>query len=218
VSDKSPDSGTPGEGEHYFTEKPTVYSRPQEIAVRVRGRRLPFTTDRGVFSHGKADNGSKLLAETVEASDGDEILDWGCGWGLIGIVAALTWPGARVTMVDLNERACDLARANVKSSHVTNAEVVCGDASEVLGERTFDAILSNPPISAGRAAVLQSMDWAAAHLNPGGEYWMVVATQKGAKTLAKLLAERFATVEHVAHSGGFRVYLATEPIQGGTEQ
>ncbi|MCD6360986.1 MAG: methyltransferase, partial [Armatimonadetes bacterium] len=56
-------------GEHYFTRQPVARSRPQEIRARVRGIGLVFMTDRGVFSYGRVDRGSRLLIETVEAGD-----------------------------------------------------------------------------------------------------------------------------------------------------
>ena len=53
-------------------------------------------------------------------------------------LAARTWPGATVTMVDVNERACALADENLRINRVDNVEILCGDAVEVLGERSFD--------------------------------------------------------------------------------
>ncbi len=218
MSGDAPEDRTGNSAEHYFVEQPDVRSEPRQIQAQVRWQKLVFTTDRGVFSREKVDRGSRMLIETAQASEGDEILDLGCGWGLMGIVAARTWPDAKVTMVDLNERACDLARANATANDAGQVEIVCGDAVETLADRSFDAILCNPPVSAGRVAVLRLMDYAAGHLKPGGAFWMVAATRKGAKSLAKRLAERFECVEEVALGSGFRVYKATEPTQGGTEQ
>jgi len=188
------------------------------IRVWVRGSVLEFITDRSVFSYGKADAGSMLLIQSIPAPDGATLLDWGCGWGLLGIAAARSWPDVQVTMVDINERACALARENARRNQVANVEILCGDAVQVLGDRRFDTIVSNPPISAGRREVLRLFDDAAARLQPGGTFWMVAATRKGAKTLARLLAQRFGQVTQVRLSRGYRVYAATEPQpQGGTQ-
>ncbi len=193
-------------------------SRPRVIRVWVRGSVLEFITDRSVFSYGKADAGSMLLIQSIPAPDGATLLDWGCGWGLLGIAAARSWPDVQVTMVDINERACALARENARRNQVANVEILCGDAVQVLGDRRFDTIVSNPPISAGRREVLRLFDDAAARLQPGGTFWMVAATRKGAKTLARLLAQRFGQVTQVRLSRGYRVYAATEPQpQGGTQ-
>jgi len=198
-------------GTHYFTEQPDVPSDPREVTAQVRGRRLSFMTDRGVFSYGKVDAGSRLLAEQMDLSDCEDMLDWGCAWGLIGIVAKKKWPDLDVVMVDINERACELALRNLKRNDV-EAEVIAGDAAEVVADREFDAVVCNPPISAGRAVVLGVMDHAAGILREGGSFWMVAATKKGAKTLRRKLEERFADVELTAKRGGFRVYRASDPI------
>lgn len=196
---------------HYFVEEPDAPSQPREISAEVRGKRLSFVTDRGVFSYGHVDAGSRLLAEQMQLPEDGDLLDWGCAWGLIGVVAATLRPELRVTMVDVNRRACELAERNARRNGV-EAEVVCGDARTALAGRDFDIIVSNPPISAGRAVVLGVMDHAAAALRAGGSFWMVAATKKGAKTLARELEARFADVEQVAVSGGFRVYRAMQPV------
>jgi len=201
---------------HYFAQRPSVRSQPREIEAEVRGQHLSFVTDRGVFSYGRVDSGSRLLAEQMKLPADGELLDWGCAWGLLGIVAKRLRPELHVTMVDINERACDLARENLGRNQV-EAEVLCGDAEAVLAGRSFDAIVCNPPISAGRAAVLAVMDYAARALRPGGEFWMVAATRKGAKTLARELQARFADVEQVAMRGGFRIYRAAGPIDREVE-
>ncbi|MGD9496599.1 MAG: class I SAM-dependent methyltransferase, partial [Armatimonadota bacterium] len=185
------------ERDHYFRERPKVRSRPREIEAEVRGHHLRLVTDRGVFSYGRVDPGSRLLAEQMKLPPEGEVLDWGCGWGLLGIVAARTWPGLHVVMVEVNERACELARENAACNDVA-AEVLCGDAAQVLSGRSFDAIVTNPPISAGRAAVLGILEQAGRMLRPGGSFWMVAATNKGARTLRRELQARFAQVEQVA--------------------
>lgn len=200
------------EHSHYFAEEPDAPSEPVTVNAEVRGLRLSFITDRGVFSYAKVDPGSRLLAEKMRLPDEGSMLDWGCAWGLLGVVAAKLHPQLEVVMVDLNRRACELARENLRRNEA-EAEVICGDAPEALAGRRFDAIVSNPPISAGRKAVVAVMDHAAAGLRPGGQFWMVAATKKGARTLQRELEARFADVERAAMRGGFRVFRAAEPIE-----
>ena len=186
------------------------------ITAEVRGLSLVFVTDRGVFSYRKMDAGSRLLAETMDLPEEGDVLDWGCGWGLLGIVAALTWPQARVTMVDINERASVLATANAERNAASHVEVICGDAKEVLADRRFDAVVCNPPISAGRRVVLVMMQNVADVLRPHGAFWMVAHTRKGAKRLQRDLADCFDEVEQVNMRSGYRVVRATGPLaQGG---
>ena len=81
---------------HYFVEEPDAPSQPREISAEVRGKRLSFVTDRGVFSYGHVDAGSRLLAEQMQLPEDGDLLDWGCAWGLIGVVAATLRPELRV--------------------------------------------------------------------------------------------------------------------------
>ena len=84
---------TDAEHTHYFARRPSVPSQPRIVEAEVRGHRLSFVTDRGVFSYGRVDPGSRLLAEKMDLPPEGDLLDWGCAWGLLGIVAARTWPG-----------------------------------------------------------------------------------------------------------------------------
>ena len=70
------------------------------------------------------------------------ILEIGCGTGLIGISLALK--GNKVTAVDINPLAVEAAKSNAKSNNV-DLEVVEGDMFSSLEGRIFDAIVCNPP-------------------------------------------------------------------------
>ena len=108
--------------DHYYTRVPQSESRPVGCVYSYRGLDLSFQTDAGVFSKGEVDTGTRLLLEALpEKMDGD-ILDLGCGWGVIGISIAKNWPETRVTMADVNTRALDLSRENAKRNW---AEVTC---------------------------------------------------------------------------------------------
>lgn len=44
---------------HYFSEKPTTKSDVKIVEDILRGKKLKFKTDSGVFSYGKVDKGTK---------------------------------------------------------------------------------------------------------------------------------------------------------------
>lgn len=193
---------------HYFAPTPTAPSRPREVRFRFGDRVYAFETDRGVFAHRGVDRGTRLLLEALEVRPADEILDVGCGYGVIGIVAASLAPQGRAVLVDINERATELARRNAARAGLGNVEVRRGSLYEpVIGER-FDLVVTNPPIRAGRAVVRAIIEGAKAHLRPGGRFYLVARTAQGARTLGRLIAEVFGQVEEVERGGGFRVYRA----------
>ncbi len=199
------------EPEHYFVREPAVPSQPRVIEAAVAGLSLTLTTDRGVFSHGKLDRGTRLLAERVELPDAARVLDLGCGYGALGIVAALRFPTCRVTLVDLNSRACHLARLNADANGAGRVEVVEGDPREVLEGGRFDVVITNPPCRTGRDNVLDLLRWSASALTPAGELWCVIQTNKGARRYARDLGAWFGSVDTVTISGGYRVLRAARP-------
>ncbi|MDR7567471.1 MAG: methyltransferase, partial [Armatimonadota bacterium] len=144
----------------------------------------------------------------------DEILDVGCGYGVIGLVAAAQASRGRAVLVDINERAVALARGNALRNGIRNVEVLWGDLYEPVGDRAFDLIVTNPPIRAGRAVVRALIEGARAHLRPGGRFYLVARTAQGARTLGRIIGEVFGNVAEVERGGGYRVYRAVREDGG----
>src|SRR5437762_6022252 len=119
-------------GGQYFEKRPASTRRPARITVTIRGRPFVFQTDAGVFSREGLDRGTELLLEAIEVGPCESILDLGCGYGVIGIVAAHLSEGGRVVLTDVNERAVALAKANVNANGIRNAEVRIGDRKSVV--------------------------------------------------------------------------------------
>ncbi len=199
---------------HYFTEEPDVPSRRREVDARLRGRSWTFLTDRGVFAREGVDPGTRLLIEAMRVEVGDRVLDLGCGYGPIGLVAATLALRGRVVMVDVNERAAVLARENAARAGLDNVEVYQGDGTAPVRGRTFDVVAMNPPIRSGRDTVRRLLRESREVLRPGGRFYLVVRTAQGAKTLAKEVEGLFAQVREIARGGGYRVYEAMKGALG----
>ena len=199
--------------DQYYTADPTSESNPMPCAFPYRGYGLNFMTDAGVFSKGELDVGSRLLLDALPALSGD-VLDIGCGWGAIGVAVAKANKAARVTMVDVNRRALSLCRQNCTRNGVT-AEVIESDGmAEVLG-RKFNAIVTNPPIRAGKQVIYKMFADAAASLHEGGALYLVIRKQQGAESCVKYLKTLFNEVEKLDKSGGFWVLKASEAKEVG---
>jgi len=193
---------------HYFSPLSPVASRRRVVAFRDRGRAIQFRTAAGVFARGGVDRGSRLLLETIEPTGAQRILDLGCGYGVLGIVMAARAPQARVTLVDVNPRAVALAKENATLNQIENADVRCGDGCAVVAGETFDLVLFNPPIRAGREVVLRLLREAHECLAPHGRLCLVARTRQGARTLGRLMAEIYVRVAEIGRGGGFRVFEA----------
>lgn len=200
---------------HYFTPLPDVGHRRREITVTLRGRPFNFLTDRAVFAQRGIDRGARLLIETMTLGERDVILDLGCGYGVIGLVAAALAPEGHAHLVDVNGRAVSLAGENAARNGITNVTVHLGDGIDPVRSITFDLVVTNPPIRAGRPVVLALFAGAHARLRTGGRFLFVARTGQGAKTLARHAGALFGNVADVARGGGFRVFAATKQGEPG---
>jgi 16S rRNA (guanine1207-N2)-methyltransferase len=197
--------------EHYFAEKPKTKSRVKRIRVVLRGREFIFETDRSVFAKDYVDMGTKRLIEKVQLPEEGEVLDWGCGYGAIGIAIAATCPKLKVWMIDINERAVALARRNAKLNRVKNVIILKSNGfSAIPTGLRFDVIVTNPPIHAGKQVLVQLIRDAFKWLKVGGSFWFVARTQHGAKTLQRITEENFGNAECVDIHGGYRVIAAAK--------
>ena len=103
----------------------------------------------GVFSYERLDPGTKLLLEQMQVAQGERFLDLGCGYGVIGLVAAQAG-AAQVDLVDANLLAVASTVENLSRLGITNARALPSDVlSAVAGER-YTLIVTNPPFHAGQ--------------------------------------------------------------------
>ncbi|NLS44773.1 MAG: class I SAM-dependent methyltransferase [Firmicutes bacterium] len=195
--------------EHYFTEQPTSDRSIREITVDIRGFSFRFLTDKGVFSRGKLDRGTRLLIKTMDLGDARMILDLGCGYGPIGIVAAKLSPESQVSMIDINSRAWELAKENIRLNQITNAKVILGNGFEPVQGSVFDLILSNPPIRSGKSVVFSLIQEAREFLTPGGHLLVVARTKQGSRSILKHMVTVFDIAEEIEKGGGYRVIKGT---------
>ncbi|MBS7648136.1 MAG: class I SAM-dependent methyltransferase [Candidatus Bathyarchaeia archaeon] len=197
-----------GEIEHYFTSKPGSRLEFRQIHTSLRGRTFQFLTATGVFSKKHIDLGTKVLIEHMILPEKGYVLDVGCGYGAIGIVAAAVNPNLYVVMVDINERAVRLVKRNIKINGVSNAEVRRGNLYEPVREMTFDCILSNPPISAGLSTVETIVTEAPKHMREGAILQMVVKSKIGRERLRQTFEKVFGNFTILARKSGYRVLMA----------
>ena len=186
--------------EQYFAKKPGCESRPVAFETECVGVRASFETDAGVFSKGELDEGTRVLLEALPPLHG-RALDLGCGWGAVGVLLGKKYPDVSLLMADVNERALSLAVANVEKNHM-QARAVLSDGFERI-EGMFDAVITNPPIRAGKAVIYKMFEDAKAHLKLGGMLVLVIRKQQGAPSALKFLKELYKKAEVIARDGGY---------------
>jgi 16S rRNA (guanine1207-N2)-methyltransferase len=194
--------------EHYFAETPKSEPKLGMVQTRLRGEPFKFLTSSSVFSKKQIDAGTRLLIEAMQLPDTGSVLDLGCGYGAVGIVAAAVNPRLHVVMTDVNMRAVQLARRNIKINKVRNAKVHHGYLYEPLNDSMFTCILSNPPVSAGMETVLAIIQGAPTFLSCDGTLQMVVRSKIGKKTLPNTFTSAFGNCSVLARKSGYRVLVA----------
>lgn len=196
--------------DHYFSETPNSAHRPRAFTDSVLGQALTFHTDAGVFSRDGIDTGSRILMEAAAPFSG-RVLDMGAGWGAVGVSVAKAFPETRVVMAEINSRAIELIRMNMRENGVTNAETLATDGyAGVTG--AYDVILSNPPIRAGKAVIYRMFADARAHLAPGGRMFLVIRKQQGAPSAIKYLRTLYAAVDVIEKEAGFWIIRCAGPL------
>jgi len=166
-----------------------------------------FVTDQSVFSRQRLDYGSACLIEAVERDSQPKtgrLLDLGCGYGALGIILKRLHPALSVVMCDINKRAVALARRNAGLNQARFVDVVESDGMRQV-EGTFDLIVTNPPIRAGKETVHRFFQEASERLNPACSLFVVIRKQQGAPSALKRLKELFGEVSIVNRSAGYWV-------------
>ena len=203
--------------EHYFSADPSSPFRRVPVRADVWGHWLELTTGSGVFAQGRLDIGTGvLLRETAPPTQAREVLDLGCGYGVIGLAVAVAVPEARVTAVDVNERALLLARENAERLGVADRfRAVRPD--EVDPGLRFDEIWSNPPIRVGKEALHELLLQWLPRMGPDGRAVMVVGKNLGADSLTRWLGEQGFPTSRTASAKGFRVLSSRRSEPAGAD-
>ncbi len=186
----------------YFAENPDAKHDIHELNVELLGQRLTFLTDAGVFSKKMIDYGSRVLLSVLDFEAGEQVLDVGCGYGPLGLTLAKA-QGVTATMVDINQRALDLAQKNAERNQVS-AHIFQSNVYEKVSG-IFDHIISNPPIRAGKQVVHEVISGSYEHLTEGGDLTLVTQKKQGAPSAKSKMETVFGNCEIVKKDKGYYI-------------
>ncbi|KST80069.1 Ribosomal RNA small subunit methyltransferase C [Lactococcus lactis subsp. lactis] len=194
----------------YYEDNQDLSHDFQTLTVELLGQSMRFKTDRGVFSKNGIDYGSRVLLENYQPESAKSLLDVGCGYGTLGLTLAKKFD-LDVTMVDVNSRALDLCRQNAIDNVVSNSKIELSNIYESVSEK-YDAIISNPPIRAGKEVVHEILAGAFGHLNDGGHLTIVIQKKQGAPSAQKKMEEVFGNCQLVARDKGYFILRSYKNI------
>ena len=141
------------------------------VVVKAREQEAELETLPVLFSPGGLDEGSRFMLEEAAIPTGARVLDLGCGWGVVGIVASLLGAG-EVLYIDDDMAAVMATQRNLQKNNLAGSVFHSHDPHMLPG--TFDVILTNPPYHTDFGVAKTFLEFAARRLRPGGWLYVVV--------------------------------------------
>ena len=186
---------------HYFENEGMAQSNEKKIKVVINNELFTFITDHNVFSKSGLDFGTRTLLESINVKklNGD-ILDFGCGYGPIGIYLGKN--NLNVDMIDINLRALKIAHKNAELNRV-KVNIFESNIYENVTKK-YNYIITNPPIRVGKKILYEILFGAKEYLTEGGHLILVVHKDQGAKSLVKDLEKRYQ-IQILQKNKGFYV-------------
>ena len=179
------------------------------------GERLMFTSFPGCFCHRRLDEGGLALAEVVtkemsrDMSAAVNLLDMGCGCGLVGLLVAKSCPAVRdgaLVMVDSHARAVEAATENAAKFGVKAEVILADNGTPGRMDGTFDVFVGNPPYYSDYRIADVFLETAKRALKPGGVCYTVCKNAAGLEPVQK----RYFPEVDVIKRRGYAVLKSTK--------
>ncbi len=192
----------------YFDNDKNIKSERKIIKFNFDNKVFSIYSDNGVFSKDRFDYGTRVLLNSVDIDKlSGNVLDLGCGLGVVGIILGTFNKGINIDMVDINERAIDLAKNNLVLNNV-KANVFISDIYSNIDNK-YDFIITNPPIRAGKNVIRGFLLGSYDYLKDDGILYFVMRKDHGVKSMIKELSVKFNT-SIVNKDKGFYAVLCTK--------
>lgn len=185
---------------HYFINDENVKSKEYIVTFTLNSQTISLYSDNGIFSKSKIDKGTYfLIKELSKENIAGKVLDFGAGIGVIGISLNLIFKELELTYCEINSRAIEIIKKNLKN-YGLNGDVV-ETISEV--EDKFDIVTLNPPISCGKEAIYHIYKDIYKALKNDGKFYIVIRKDKGMNSHKEFLETLFNKVEILGHEKGY---------------
>lgn len=194
--------------EYYFSPDPKTTHEEKIWSFTLLGNEFHFTTDNGVFSKKTVDFGTRVLLQAagqLDLKNCQALLDVGCGYGPIGLALAKKFPQLKADLVDINQRAVNLAQKNAELNEVKNVNIWTSDVYQQVAKTDYDLVITNPPIRAGKKIVHAILSGAKEYLKTEGRLLVVIQKKQGAPSAKKKMATVFGNCQIVLRSKGYYV-------------
>lgn len=153
---------------------------PYPVFYRLEGTGDLITNHANVFSRDSLDIGTRFFLQHLpQRPQARDIIDLGCGNGLLGLAAARLNPAAKVYFVDESYMAVASARDNFHRAFGPQRDAVflVGDGLSEFEPDSADLILCNPPFhqhnTVGDQLAVSMFMQSRKVLRKGGELWVI---------------------------------------------
>ena len=157
-----------------------VPENPYPVRWGLEGTTFEISNHANVFSRERLDLGTRLLLQHIPRTEGShEIIDLGCGNGVLGLMAAQKNPEASLHFIDESYMAIASARANFQQLDATlqRARFHLGNGLANFDKNSGDLVLCNPPFhqshAIGDTLALSMFEQSANVLRQDGALWVV---------------------------------------------
>lgn len=176
----------------YFENDNNIKSNKKIISFTYRDKKYAIYSDNGVFSKDRLDYGTRVLLDSINIDNlSGNVLDLGCGIGVVGIILKTINRNINIDMIDINERAINLAKDNLSLNNINNNVFVSNVYSNVKNK--YDYIITNPPIRAGKDVIRKFLLGSYEYLTDSGILYFVMRKDHGVKSMIKELNNSFNT-------------------------
>ena len=184
------------------------------ISTRIKDVDMVFETAPSIFSPNSIDDGTLAMLSVIDFLPSDKVLDLGCGYGIVGILAGKLIGEENVIMCDVSEQAIEYATTNLRINNVPDIRIRLSDGYKNVGERDFTLILSNPPYHADFSVPKHFIEVGFKKLVVGGKLIMVT---KRLDWYKNKLTSIFSGVK-VHEINGYYVFIAEKRIHSIQEK
>lgn len=154
------------------------------VEAELLGNRMQFNTTWGLFSPRGIDDGTAMLLDHLDVAADETALDFGCGYGPLGLAIAKAAPQGSVQLIDKDFVAIDYANKNAEINGLTNARAYLSNAlMNVPPGEQFSLVVSNLPAKTGNELYWLAFNDAKQRMAPGGK--IVVVTINGLRAYMK---------------------------------
>ena len=194
----------------YFDNDNNIKHNKKILEFYFNDKKYSVYSDNGVFSKDKFDYGTRLLLDSIDISKlSGNVLDLGCGIGVVGIILGTNNKNINIDMIDINERAISLVRDNLTLNKV-KANVFSSDVYSNVNKK-YDYIITNPPIRAGKEVVRKFLLGGYDYLNDNGILYFVMRKDHGVKSMIKELENKY-NVTIINKDKGFYILSLTKHL------